>query len=277
MSGHPDLSCENYVVAHVRRSAQAHLRAQHRVLPNLAAVAYLHQIVDLGIRSDHGFADAGAVHAGVCLHFHPVCQPGDPGLHNLVPSLRAIPGKSKTVCSDHNPVLQRHVISQLAILAHLGVRVGEKPVPNPGAPIDHDMGQQHGIVAERGTGVDHNVGSDVRAGPDLSRRINHRRWMNSGLILWGLIEKLQGARKCQIGIGMTQHRTFFGREVRGYQNRRRAGGFCLAGIFRIGNECDLLWAGFFNTRHAGDFGLRRSILQGCTQKLGNFRKFHAGD
>ena len=41
-------------------------------------------------------------------------------------------------------------------------------------------------------------------------------------------------------------------------------------------ECNLLRTGIFNARHAGDFGLRRGVVQGCAENLCNFKKFHVG-
>ncbi len=67
--GNANLAGENDVLADHGRSGQSHLRAQQRVLADRRAMSDLHQVVDLGAARDAGLADAGAIDAGVGLHF----------------------------------------------------------------------------------------------------------------------------------------------------------------------------------------------------------------
>ena len=185
------------------------------MLADAAAMAHLHEVVDLGVLAHAGFADAGAVHGGVCLHLHPVGQAGDAGLHDLVPSPGAVAGKAEAIGADHHAVLQGYVIAQFAELAHLGVGVGEEAVADARPAIDHNVGQQHGIVADDGAGVDDDVGADVRSGSDPGGGVDDRGGMNAGRILRWLIEKLQRLRKSQVRIGVAQDGKFARQRSRG--------------------------------------------------------------
>ena len=70
VAGNADLSGENHVVAYIGRSRQANLRDEQRVVAYAATVADLHQVVDLRAASNAGFANAGAVNAGVGLNLN---------------------------------------------------------------------------------------------------------------------------------------------------------------------------------------------------------------
>ena len=60
------------------------------------AVADLDEVVDLGAGVDAGFADGGAVDAGVGLDFDVVFEDGGAGLEDLVPACRRIGGRSRS-------------------------------------------------------------------------------------------------------------------------------------------------------------------------------------
>src|SRR6266511_977540 len=61
VSGHAHLPGEDYVVADLRRTSNADLRAQHGMFADRASVPDLDKVVDLGIGPDPGLPDAGAV------------------------------------------------------------------------------------------------------------------------------------------------------------------------------------------------------------------------
>ena len=80
--GDADLPGKDDAAADGARSGEADLGAEQCVAADRRAVAYLHQIVDLGPGVDASFADAGAVDAGVGLDFYRVFEDGGAGLLN---------------------------------------------------------------------------------------------------------------------------------------------------------------------------------------------------
>src|SRR2546427_12712123 len=99
----------------------------------------LDQIVNLGSTSDVGFANAGAVDAGICLNLHIIFNHRRPGLDNFVPAAGIILGEAKTIAANDYSILQDHVIADAAMLAHDGVRVSEKVVADARATIDPEV------------------------------------------------------------------------------------------------------------------------------------------
>ncbi len=89
-------------------------------------MADLGEIVDLYACSDAGFADAGAVYAGVGLDLHGVFKNGRTGLHDLVPCSRVVFGKAEAVAADDSSVLQNDMVAETAVFADDGMGVGER-------------------------------------------------------------------------------------------------------------------------------------------------------
>ena len=67
---HSDLTRQNHSISYLGGTSKADLRAQERVFTHLRSMADLHEVVDLDAASDASFADAGAIDAGVRLHFN---------------------------------------------------------------------------------------------------------------------------------------------------------------------------------------------------------------
>src|SRR3989440_12270583 len=109
---------------------------------------YLHQIVDLRSARDMGFANTGAVNAGVRLNLPITSNHRRPGLDNFVPAAGIIVGEAKTIAANDYSILQDHVIADAAMLAHDGVRVSEKVNADACATIDHDVCQQYCVLAD---------------------------------------------------------------------------------------------------------------------------------
>src|SRR4029077_1584125 len=123
VAGNADLSGEDDVLADVGGTGEAGLGAQQRVLADLRAVAHLDKVVDFGAARDVRLADAGAVDASVGLDFHIVFQNCRAGLDNFVPVSGVVFGEAEAVGADHHAILQHHVVSQAAVLAHYGMGV----------------------------------------------------------------------------------------------------------------------------------------------------------
>ena len=157
----PTWPVKNHSVADFRGAAESDLRAQQRVFADLRSVADLHQVVDLYAASDAGFADAGAVDAGVRLDFDIVFDDDRSRLRNLVPAAFRSLGEAKAIGADHDAVLQQHVVAEAAVLAHHGVRVREEVVADLHSAIDDHVRQQHGAFADLDILVDHDVRANV--------------------------------------------------------------------------------------------------------------------
>src|SRR5438132_12758582 len=108
----------------------------------------LDQIVNLGSTSDVGFANTGAVDAGICLNLHIIFNHRRPGLDNFVPAAGIILGETKTIAADDYSILQDHVIADAAVLSHNGVRMSKEVIANARATIDHDVCEQYCVVAD---------------------------------------------------------------------------------------------------------------------------------
>ena len=68
----PDLARQDAAIADARRSRQADLAAEDRILADFAGMADQHQVVDFRAPADARFADGRAVDAGIGLNFHVV-------------------------------------------------------------------------------------------------------------------------------------------------------------------------------------------------------------
>src|SRR5271166_84826 len=131
------------------------------MLTNMGAVADLHQIVDLGAAGNAGFADAGAIDAGIGLDFYIVLDDDRHRLRDLVPVAEIIFSEPEAVGANDHAILQQHIISQAAVLADDGVSVGQEIVPDLYPRIKHHVRQQHGVVSNLDVFVDHDVRSNV--------------------------------------------------------------------------------------------------------------------
>src|SRR5947208_16870727 len=101
----------------------------------------LDQIVNLGSTSDVGFANTGAVDAGICLNLHIIFNHRRPGLDNFVPAAGVILGKAKTIAANDYAILQNDVITNAAVLSHKGVRMNKEVIANHRTTFDHDYVQ----------------------------------------------------------------------------------------------------------------------------------------
>src|SRR5450759_4952542 len=114
VSGDAYLSGKDHILAHDCGTGQPDLGAEHGVFANLAAVADLHQVVDLGAPPHACLADAGAVHASVGLDFDVTFDNRWSGLRNFFPSLLFVLGEAKAVGADDDSILEDDVVAKHA-------------------------------------------------------------------------------------------------------------------------------------------------------------------
>src|SRR5579864_2883629 len=124
-------------------------------------MTYLHEIVDLYTAAEPSFADAGAVDAGIGLHLNIVLNHYRGGLRNLVPAALRGFRKPESVCADHDSVLEKHMVADVAVLAHHGVRMREEIRPNLHTAVNHDVCQEDGVCPDLDIFIDDYVGPDM--------------------------------------------------------------------------------------------------------------------
>src|SRR5437588_713217 len=195
-----DLPGQNYVLSNLRRAGQTSLGAEQGIFTYPGAMSNLDKIVDFRALRNVGFPDAGAVHAGVGLHFDVIFEDRRARLHDLVPVTGVIFGKSEAIGANDHAVLQDDMIAESAMLAHNCVGVSKEMVADARAWINHDVGQQGSIGSNDNVAIDHNVRPDMRVRPDARARVNDGCGMYARCVPRGLVEQFDCARKRKVRI-----------------------------------------------------------------------------
>ena len=102
---HSNLPCQNHPVPNFSGARQSDLRAKQSIFANVTAMSDLYQIVDLHPALYARLANAGAIDAGIGLHFHIVTDYYRSRLRDLVPSPLGSLGEAESVRADHDSVL----------------------------------------------------------------------------------------------------------------------------------------------------------------------------
>jgi len=161
VSGHSNLSCKNDFLSNLSGSGQAHLRAKQRIFPDAGSMSHLHQVVDLRPAGDTRFANAGTIDTRVCLDLNVVLNDSRPRLYYLAPMTELILGEAEPVASDHNAVLQDHIVSDPAILADNRMGMGQEVIADFCAAIDDRVRKQDSVVANLNVFANHDVWADM--------------------------------------------------------------------------------------------------------------------
>src|ERR1700722_9719140 len=77
----------------------------------------LDQVVDFRAAGDTGFADAGAIDAGIGLEFDVVFNHDRHRLRDFAPMPELIFSEAKSIAANNHPILQQHIVSQATLLA----------------------------------------------------------------------------------------------------------------------------------------------------------------
>ncbi len=256
VAGDADLSGEDDAAADGGRSGEADLGTEQGVAADGGAVAYLDEIVDLGPGVDAGFADAGAVDAGVGLDFDVVFEDGGAGLLDLVPASAGLDaclfGEAEAVGSDDGSVLEDDVVAEAAVLADDGVGVGEEVVAGADVGIEDDVGQKGGVVADDDVLADDDVGADVGVRPDLCGGSDGGGAVDAGSVGGRLVEELDGAGEGEVGILDAQGGGGDLGEVRFDEDGGGLGGAGEGGVLGVGDEGEVAGSGGVDGGDAGD-------------------------
>jgi len=261
VTGDPNLAGENYAFANDSRSGEADLRAQQGIAAHRGAMAYLDEIIDLGAGMDAGFADAGAVDAGIRLDFDVVFENGRAGLNDFVPGFAGwhpgLFGEAEAVRSDDGSVLEDDIVAKLTMLADDGVGMGEEMIANADMWIEDHVGQESGMVADHNMIFDDDIGSDVRAGPYFCCGGDDGCGVNAGSVDRRLVEELDGACEGEIRIGDAEGRGCDFGERWLNEHGGSPGGAGERGVFGIGDEGKVAGRCGIDSGNPGD--LRSSI------------------
>src|SRR5258708_28307893 len=245
----------------------------------MRSVADLNQVVDLYAAADAGFADAGAVDAGVGLNFHVVFDDDRGGLRDLVPVPVVSFGEAEDIGADNDSVVQQDVVADAAVLADYGVRVGEKIVADLYAAIDDCVRQQHGMVADLDLLVDDDVRAKVSFASDLRRGMDDCGGMNSRGVAQRLVEEFEGAREAVVRIFDAERGRWNRGKVFGDDHGCGFGKPGRGSILLIRDEGDFSWAGLLDAVEAGDLGvdalgIAGAVVEARVQGGGDLGKFH---
>jgi len=276
VSDYSDLTSQNYSPADFRRTSEADLRAEQGVFADLRSVADLYEIVDLDSATDASFADAGAVDAGVGLNLYVVFDDDRGRLRNLVPMSIVSLGETEAVGTDHDAILQQHVVADLAVLADHGVCVGEEVVANLNPAIDDDVRQQHGVVADLDVFVDDDIRANVRAATNLRCGVDDGRGMHSRGIAQRLVKEFEGVCEAEIGILDAQRGCGDGGKVFGNNHSCGLGKPGCGGVLGVGDESEFSGAGLLDAVEAGDVDVRRTVFEARVESGSDGREFHGG-
>jgi len=152
--------------------------------------------------------------------------------------------------------------------------MGKEVVADFGATINGNEAVEDGEAADFDVAVDEAVGADVDAVADFRGGGDDGCGMDSGNDGRCRMEKLDGSREIEIGIGGAQRRDgnagLAGRD----EDRRGAGGTERGTILAIGEEGEVAGFGVLDSGNAFDFEIRIAF-EFAAELCGDFVKFHA--
>src|ERR1700733_6571167 len=149
------------------------------MLSDVRAMANLNQVIDFRAFSNTGFANTGAINAGVSLDFNIVLNHDRHRLWDFVPPPKLIFSKTKSISANDHAISKQHIVSQTALFANDRVSVSHEVISNLYARINHHVRQQHRILPNLDPFTDRDVRPDVRAFSDSGRSINYCTSVNS--------------------------------------------------------------------------------------------------
>src|ERR1700722_10622959 len=225
-------------------------------------MADLDEVVDFGAGVDAGFADRGAVDAGVSLDLHIVFDDCGTGLEDLVPGAVGLASEAEAVSSDDGSVLQDDVVAQAAVLADDGVGMGEEVVSGLGMRVEDNVGQDDGVVADRDVIANYGVGPNVGVIADAGAGGDCGGGVDAGGVVRRTIEELDGEGEGEVGVFDSEGCGRDLGEVGFDEDGCCFGSAGKGGVFGIGDKCEVAGFGGFDSGYAGYFGRRIPVERG---------------
>jgi hypothetical protein len=254
VAGDADLSGQDHVFTDRSRPSKPNLGTKQRIGAHRRPMAHLDQVVDLRPGLNASLANRRAVDARVGLNLDGILKHRHAGLDNLVPAPVRLPGKAKTIRTNNRSVLQNDIIAKLAVLTDNGVSMGKEIIAGIYVGIEHDMGKDRGVVADRDVVANDCIGPDMGIRSDAGRGRDGGGGMNARRIIRGPVEELNGKGEGQVRVVHAKRSSAHLREVRLNQDGRGLGSPCQRGVFRVGDESEVARLSSFNASYAGDFG-----------------------
>src|ERR1700730_396414 len=146
MIGDTDLARQDGAVADRARARDTDLRHEDDVLPHVAVMPDLHQIVDLAAAPDARFAERRPVDGGIGPDLHIVLDPQPAHLGNLAVG-RPVEGVAE------------------AVRAQYGTGMDDHPIADDHAVADDGARMEHDVVSQHGSRPDEAQGPHLAAGP----------------------------------------------------------------------------------------------------------------
>jgi hypothetical protein len=109
---------KNYAVSYNSTPSYADLCADKAMFTDSDVVPDLHLVVDLGVRSDGGCSDGGAVNRGARSDLNVIANNSDTNLRDLADTHCAIRNIPKSICSNHCVVMNYAIVSDHTSFAH---------------------------------------------------------------------------------------------------------------------------------------------------------------
>jgi hypothetical protein len=184
----------------------AGLPGQHGAVPDAAAVAHHHQVVELDAPAQAGLADRGPVHRGVGPDLDAVAEADAADLRDGLRKLLAAGEEAEAVSADHRARLEHDIVADVHILANHAARMGRKSSADSRSGVHHDVRMKDRVVADLGALADHDIGAQTGALADTRRRRNHGGAVNSGLRARPSVEQREGPDEGRIRVASAKHR-----------------------------------------------------------------------
>ncbi len=282
VAGNPDLTGKRHVMANMSRAGKSDLRAKQGVLSDGRGMPYLDQVVDLGTAPDAGFANNGAIDAGICLDLDLVFEHGRARVERLGPAAFGVASEAEAVRADDCAVAERYVVAEAAVFPNNRVRVSKEAVSGTNAGVEDHVGEDDGVVAEHAMVTDHDIRADVCTGTELGCGGDDGGGVDTRAIRGSLVEGSNGKGEGILGITDAQRRN---RELRepafddDSSGSRLAGG---GGVLGVCDEGDFRGQSGSDSGDAGNGSQRGRRLAGvgrghqiCVEKGGEFAEGHA--
>ena len=222
MVGHTHLTGQDDPVPHPRAPPYAHVGAEDAVFPDLDAVTDLHQIVELGPALDTGDPHRRPVDGGERADLHIVSDLDDADLRDLDVLPIGVPGKAKTIGSDHRIVVNRDPPANAAAFADRDAGVKRRVFADRDVAVDHDVGMKNGSCANGSAFAYRHEGAQVSRGLDARLWVHDRGRVNSGDLAHLWMKKGRGAGVGHVGVLHYHDRLEGGRSTQRRQKRRVA-------------------------------------------------------
>ena len=149
----------------------------------------LNQVVDDCPACDAGFADGCTVHARPGLDLHVIFNDHSTRLHDFLVAAVWTTGEAEPVRAHCHPLVQRHPVSNMGVMADRDTAVCRELVADPAAFFDDHVGMEHRASPNLDIAFYHDVWADHSPRANSGGRVDHSRRVNRGFRRLGRVEE----------------------------------------------------------------------------------------